>query len=231
MTTPQTTPQFLKDLGIPFRDALRGAASVAGKAEHILSPAAELLPPPLKAGLHDTLSSLEELGKRLVQPSLDQAMIAATGRFLLGDQTESATSTEAANVFVNAWESLKDFGLAQSHLMSETLAADRFARAPNGLAGTDRVAAILIDLQDALAVGPAPGLVAASSPTEKQELSVGLIAIAVWAIAKRADQAVDEPTLLSLSFAMVKAIMLDTDRCTTDAAYLAELLDELSAHL
>ena len=214
---------------MPLRDALRGMATIVDTAEAVLAPAAHLLPEPLEVRLRDAMASVERAGRNLIHPAIESQAIAATARFLLGDEESPATAPEAASVFVYAWETLKELDLAGHFLISETLTADVLSRASDGDSGARRAALMTIALRNASVIGPAPGLVSANA--EQREISTGLLAIMVWVLANRPEDVAEERMLLGLSHALVTAEDFDLERCFSDADAMSEILADTPEHL
>lgn len=231
MTPLPPTPRFLTEIGMPLRDALRGVAGVAEAAEGIFAPVVAMLPDPMQAQLRETMSSLEQVGRRLTHPTVEQAQITGLADFLQDAQAETG-AIEAARVVAFAWDALKEGGIGRSVLISETVVAESFADPalahPEG--GPARAARLLANCHRLAAIAPAPGF-SATTITHGDEAGTGLLAIAIWALAHRPDHLEEEAALLTLSYLLVQASNLDIAECFADLDALAERLATMPAQL
>lgn len=233
MITKKPAPNFLPDLVMPLRDALRGVATLAGASEDMLEPAARLLPEPLRSRFRQALKSLEAAGKRLIYAPVDMPQIDLAARFLSASETGKPALEACAAVIVYAWEHLNEAGGSHRFMISETLVADRLTRA----AGTSQASGVafgadmLAALRQSSAIGLMPGLTRSIATTDETEVDLALLAIAVWLLSNRPDTVEAEEKLLDLSVALVRALQYETRTNFSDRGALERFLSETSSHL
>lgn len=225
---------FFPDPKIPLRDALRGAASFADGTHHALGPATKMLPEPLRAGLSAAFQSIRSTGKRLVSAPLSPAQIALAASLLQGGTRERAAAETTAVVIGHAWTHLDHArGPDTFHpLLSETLLANELARLPPG-AGTpgESAAQLVRRVLEAGVIGTAPGLYTHLDTDEKVDVTLSLLAIAVWLLSDRCPGLADEDKLVDLALALVLATRDDALAAMQDEARLAAFLTRASDHL
>lgn len=233
MIAKPSTLSFPPDLQMPLRDALRGIASLADATEDMLEPAAQLLPEPLRSRFHNALTSLEQAGKALTHSPIDIKQIETASRFLKAAETGKEAVETCATVFVYAWEHLNEASVSHSHLISETIVADRLARthSTSRLIGVDFAAAVLADIRSSSAIGLMPGLTRGINGEEETEVDLVLLSVTVWLLSGRAETLADEQNLLDLSIALVRALQIEAQAVFEDGPRLAHFLSDTSAHL
>lgn len=225
---------FFPDPKMPLRDMLRGAASLADSTHHALEPAARMLPRALRAELSAALRSLRSTGKRLAAAPISLEDITLAGRFVGGATRERSAAGTCAMVIGHAWRHLghaRDLGERQL-LLSETLLAAQLSQLPED-AGTpsDHAAQLVRHVLDARVIGTAPGLFTHLHSEEKLDISLSLLAIAVWLLSDRCDNLEDEDRLVDLAMALVLATRDDALRALPDETAISAYLDRSADHL
>lgn len=216
-------PPILAALRMPLRDALRGAATLAGGAEEALEPAAALLPEPLRAPFRAGLRAVRSAGRGLMTAPIGMAEVAEAAAMLEG---RAAAPETLATVATYAWAHLRPAG--QGHLMSETLLAARLAALSiPGRTPAERAAHLVADLAHSPAIARLPG------PRREGGDGVedALAAVVVWLLAARGGDMAEEEALLDLAAALVEATRPGAPRAGDDPAALARHLQTLADHL
>ena len=230
-----SAPVFLRDLKMPLRDALRGAATLADATEDMLEPAAQLFPEPMRTRFRHALQSLEQVGRRLTEAPIGTAQIAAAARFLSGRQVDSAASDACASVLVYAWDHLHEASVTHRHMISEIIVAERMSRIararPAHADDTAFAATVLTNIRRSSAIGLIPGWSRSIPADEETEIDLALLTIGVWLLTGRADTMTEEETLLDLSMALVRAMENEAASVFDDDARLARFLGDTAAHL
>lgn len=215
-------PTILTALRMPLRDALRGAATLAGGAEEALESAAAILPEPLREGFRAGLRAARSAGRGLMTAPIDAADVAAAADMLAG---RARAPDALATVAAHAWAHLRP--AEQGHLMSETLLAARLAALSiPGRTGAERAAHLVTALRRSPALARVPGAAAGGEGAED-----ALDAIAVWLLAARGADMAEEEALLDLAAALVPATRRAAPGPGGEPAARAAHLQTLADHL
>ncbi|WP_417525506.1 hypothetical protein [Marinovum sp.] len=225
--------QFLPDLQMPLRDALRGVSNLSEATEEALEPALRLLPEPLRSGFHDALKSVEGAGKRLLNAPIDLTDLTEAQRAFTGQTRSPEAARACAKVICHAWEHLQGARPGHRDLISETILAGQLQAldpAP-GASEAANAARVIGQILSSSAIGRMPGFVATVTDAEKQDAELALIAIAVWLLSDRAARMDEEEGLLDLSVALVRALSDEAPAPGGSPEALTRFLENASAHL
>ena len=193
-----------------------------------------MLPEPLRAGLSAAFRSIRSTGKRLVSAPLSPEQIALAARLVQGGTADRPAAETTAVVIGHAWNHLDHARGPDTYhpLLSETLLANELARLPQG-AGTpgENAARLVRAVLGAGVIGTAPGLFTHLDEGEKADITLSLLAIAVWLLSDRCTSLPDEDKLVDLALALVLATRDDAVAAMQDEAQLAAFLTRASDHL
>ena len=213
-------------LKAPLRDALRGAAQMAGKADEALTPFKSALPDPVRTALREMVNSFEGGAKALLGPRITAQTIADAAAFLNGSAVNAATAAASAKVLAFAWDSRPE---TSGIMLSEALTGICLTT----LGGeTDHHAArVLLALRQAHVAGELPGLPVQPAPEALTQRDMHLAGLATWLLASRAETIEAETELLDLALALTAAYRTEILSAMDSLEDLSERLTTMAGHL
>jgi hypothetical protein len=218
---------------MPLRDALRGVATLADATEDALEPATKLLPEALQSQFRAALESIEQAGKRLITTPIDTDDILTASKFFTASDTDPQSCTACAQVIVYAWDHLHAASSDHRHMISETIVADRLARASEAhqMRGAEFAANLITEIRNSSAVGRMPGLARGITAEDETRLDPAFLSIAIWLLSGRATTMAEEEKVLDLSLALVRALHTDALDLFHDRVLLTRFLADTATHL
>lgn len=223
-------PELPSLIGQPLRDMLRGVAVFADLTEETLEPAKRLLPDPVRSNFRSVLSSLEDVGARVVSPKVDHGDIFAASDFVMGTQSNPDALTK---VLAYAWERSAPALTDRRFLFSEVVAGRSLASLNTASDETPflRAARVYSTVQRARPVGVMPALDMPMRREDEMRISMIILSFLVWLVSDRAASLPEEDRLLDLAIALTMAKEAQIRDGLADTAVLATMFEDLARHL
>lgn len=218
---------FRSVVELPLRDILRGAT----RAGEVSAEALRRALPRAPAGLADALERAARAALPLPAAGTlpPPARIAEAAAFLAGDPEIPAERFVA--VLGAAVHAGREAAGARDMIFSETLAALALGWRHDMLAGLnpfERAAAVVLALEEARALGQAPGVPLPATPEIGAERRRALVGALLWLLSERAGNEPEERELLQIAATLAAAMDAQLREAGDDRAALARLMSDLA---